>query len=240
MDKRGMSTPKASDGSRTGNLLAGLGKFAIDSFTGKRDLMLNRQKQIDNKTMDLAFRGLDSELDMERIRQFGPLMAAQDITDIGPNTIRRQRKGNIPSQTPSTEGAQADTSKGAAADTAPKASKAGKKQGKKPLITTEDSGPKSSTSKMKSPEVKAPKASADTPSGRARAGSLKDTEAAVKSKKITQEEGTYISPAYAAKVGRAATAKSTVSMPKAKKSAPKKPGGNGNVSGYNGNKKGDM
>lgn len=218
MDKRGANVPEASDGSRVGNLLAGLGKFAIDSMSGKRELMLARQKKIDSKTIDLGFRGLDAELDKERIQQFGPLMEATNITDIGPNTIRRQKgkpvDKDVISPKPDTPG---DKPKGG--------SRGIPKSGKQ--------------------------------------GGIRDTEQAVKEKKITQEEGTYISKGYAAKVGRKAAASQpttedvapesgsskmktpVVKKPKAQKPsgaapkktnpAPKKPKGPGNVGGYSGN-----
>lgn len=218
MDKRGANVPEASDGSRVGNLLAGLGKFAIDSLSGKRQLMLDRQKKIDSKTIDLGFRSLDAELDKERIQQFGPLMKSQDITDIGPNTIRRQKTGPVKTDAPT---------------------------------------PKSDT-----PGDKPKGGSRGIPKSGKQAG-IRDTEQAVKEKKITQEEGTYISKGYAAKVGRKAAASQpstedaapesgtskmktpAVKKPKAQKPsgttpkktnpAPKKPKGPGNVGGYSGN-----
>jgi hypothetical protein len=218
MDKRGANVPEASNGSRVGNLLAGLGKFAIDSLSGKRELMLARQKKIDSKTIDLGFRGLDAELDKQRIAEFGPLMESQNITDIGPNTIRIQKKGPQPKDAPT---------------------------------------PKSDT-----PGDKPKGGSRGIPKSGRQAG-IRDTEKAVKEKRITQEEGTYISKGYAAKVGRKAAASQpttedvapenatskmktpAVKKPTAKKPsgtapkktnpAPKKPKGPGNVGGYSGN-----
>jgi len=218
MDKRGANVPTASDGSRVGNLLAGLGKFAIDSLSGKRELMLSRQKRIDSRTIDLGFRALDAELDKERISEFSPLMKSQGITDITPNSIRMQKTG------------------------APKA---------------ENPTPKADT-----PGDKPKGGSRGIPKS-GKQGSIRDTEQAVKEKKITQEEGTYISKGYAAKVGRKAAASQpttedaapqsgtskmktpAVKKPKAQKPsgtapkktnpAPKKPKGPGNVGGYSGN-----
>jgi len=218
MDKRGANVPTASDGSRVGNLLAGLGKFAIDSLSGKRELMLARQKKIDSRTIDLGFRALDAELDKERISEFSPVMKQQGITDITPNSIRMQKTG------------------------APKA--------ENPTLKADTPGDK-------------PKGGSRGIPKSGKQGSIRDTEQAVKEKKITQEEGTYISKGYAAKVGRKAAASQpttedaapqsgtskmktpAVKKPKAQKPsgtapkktnpAPKKPKGPGNVGGYSGN-----
>lgn len=226
MTKPRYDVPEASGGSRTGNLLAGLGKHAIDMFTGKRELMLNRAKKIDSKTIDVGFRAIDAELDKQRLIEFAPLMKTTGVTEITPYSIKTAKEGNKPGDKPNTKGKKGNTKSSTASNTP--------NQGQP---TTEDSGPESSTSKMKPTGAKKPAA---------KRASKKSAAPSLPSKASGQ-------PAPAQAEAEAwpgagprfdGSGKNVIKKRAAKKAPASKPVSttkkNGNASGTNGNKKGGM
>lgn len=220
MTKPRYDVPEASGGSRTGNLLAGLGKTAIDMFTGKRELMLNRAKKIDDKTIDVGFRAIDAELDKQRLIEFAPLMQTTGVTKITPYSIEGARKGNQPGQKPNTKGKTGNTKSQS------KPAEDIKDQGKP---TTEDSAPKSSTSKMKPVTAKAPAAKRASK----KAAAPKTGSAPKVDQNATAKEA---KPGLDIKTSK----KKVQNAPTTKIPNPGAKAKNGNASSANGNKKGGM
>ena len=214
MDKRGMNVPKAS-GSRTGNLLAGLGKMVVDNFSGKRQLMLDQAREQNRANVDVARRerigrnayNLATEAATNPTLKEAGVKKIPDVIDF--QSIARVIHEGIPepdSSTESTPPLESGNTKGP--------------QFGQP--TTEDTAPASSTSEVKQSKVKKQTVSV-----------RKSTKKAAP--KSTAPEKPKVSGSKTKKVSAPKAAPKAAPMPK-----PIGKANNGNVKSANGNKKGGM
>jgi hypothetical protein len=216
--------PDATGGSRTGNLLAGLGKFAIDSISGKRNLLLKQVDRANAASMDLAANRIGRDEMMKLI----PTLQSQNVRRFSDQGVEFQT--TFTPQTPKPgKGQKGTKGKGG---TKPKA--------KGNTTNTPTTDPDTSTSEMKETGKKSGK----TPSGRKPYVTKKEVSDAVKGGHIQEAEGLGLNKAYDSMVAkREDNAGKLDTTPKIKKTAkPKKPSTpkNGNSGSTNGNKKGGM
>lgn len=239
MDKRGIDVPEAASG-RGAGFLAGLGKLVTDHFSGQRERMLEQQKGIDRRALDLVTKAAGYDIEREAAIAAAPLMKQENFSRIG--SIEKQKTATIKNITE-----KPDTK-----------DKGGTPRTKKPQSgqpTTEDTGPTSSTGGMKEPKIKKQTATTRTSSGRTKKPYVTKAEvsAAVelgrKSKGrdgIQEAEGLGLNKAYDSMVAkREDNAGKMDTTPKVKKTStkPKKPTmpkANGTSTSTNGNKKGGM
>lgn len=232
MDKRGMNVPEASGGRGMG-FLAGLGKLVTDHFSGQRDRMLQQQKDVDRRALDLVTKAAGYDIEREAAIAAAPLMKNEKFARIG--NIEKQREATINyGDKPDTKGKE-----GTPSETQP---------------TTEDTGPTSSTSDMKGSKIKKQTVSNRPSSGRTKKPYVTKAEvaAAVKGGHIKEAEGLGLNKAYDSMVARredsagkidtkpkVSKTKKTASSTKTK-TKPTMPKANGNSASTNGNKKGGM
>jgi len=232
MDKRGMNVPEASGGRGMG-FLAGLGRLVTDHFSGQRERMLQQQKDVDRRALDLVTKAAGYDIEREAAIAAAPLMKNENFSRIG--NIEKQKTATIKNITE-----KPDTK-----------NKGGTPRTKKPQAgqpTTEDTGPISSTGGMKEPKIKKQTATTRTSSGRTKKPYVTKAEvsAAVKGGHIQEAEGLGLNKAYDSMVAkREDSAGKLDTTPKVKKTStkPKKPTmpkANGNSASTNGNKKGGM
>jgi hypothetical protein len=219
--------PDATGGSRTGNLLAGLGKFAIDSISGKRNMLLKQYDRANEASMNLAADRIGRDEMMKLI----PTLKDQNVKRFG-----RQGMEFQPTYTPPTPKPGSDK-KGT------KGKSGAKPETKGTTTNTPESTPDTSTSDMKDTGKKSGK----TPSGRKPYVTKKEVSEAVTSGKIKEAEGLGLNKAYDSMVakredsaGKMDTTPKTKKTTKSKKPSLPKPKANGNISSSNGNKKGGM
>lgn len=242
----GMNVPEAGN-SRIGNLFAGLGKFGIDSLSGKRDELLDQRRLdrrresdwlagVDKAAIDLAKsymadEQVSSQVGVEPGKSLADTMKEKGIQQAGrirfQATVSHQGDPNKPN--PNKDGATGDTSKPTTEDNAPNASTGGGKRG------TKAKTPKASKPAAKKPYV-----------------TKKEVEDAVSSGNSKEAEVLGLNKAYDSMVAKrednAGKIDTTPSIKKPKKSSPKKTkspslppmGKNGNSGSSNGNKKGGM
>lgn len=221
--------PDATGGSRTGNLLAGLGKFAIDSISGKRNMLLKQYDRANEASMNLAADRVSREEMMKLI----PTLQGQNVRRFSGQGIEFQTTFTPPVPKPGkSQKSTRNTKPGA---TKPKT--------KGTTTNTPVSTPDTSTADMKETGKKSGK----TPSGRKPKKpyvTKKEVSEAVTSGKIQEAEGLGLNKAYDSMVAkREDSAGKMDTTPKTKKTAkPKKPSTpkNGNSGSTNGNKKGGM
>ena len=214
--------------SRTGNLLAGLGKFAIDSISGKRNLLLKQVDRANEEGMRLA----SNRISRDEMMKLIPTLQGQNVRRFSNQGIEFQTTYDPDRPKP---GSETRGTKGK-----PKGGAKPRAKGKTTNTPTTD--PDTSTSEMKDTGKKAGK----TPSGRKPYVTKKEVSDAVRGGHIQEAEGLGLNKAYDAMVARREdNAGKLDTSPKIKKTAkPKKPSmpkkANGNVSSSNGNKKGGM
>lgn len=223
------NVPEADGGSRIGNLFAGLGKFAIDSLSGKREAMLRQNERfnagVDRAAIDLAKSYMGKQGELDYIDQLGPKMQAYDLVKAGP--YERTKKTTV-----SYEGTKPNTEN---------------KTGTSSQPTTEDTPPESGTSPKKQTK------SVRSVKGRKPYVTKKEVMDAVAGGHSQEAEVLGLNKAYDSMVAKrednAGKMDTTPKITKPKKAAgakkPKKAsmpklGGNGNAPGNNGNKKGGM
>lgn len=221
--------PDATGGSRTGNLLAGLGKFAIDSISGKRNMLLKQYDRANEASMNLAADRISRDEMMKLI----PTLQGQNVKRFSRQGLEFQTTFEAPTPKPSTD-------KKSTRDIKPGGNKP-KAKGKTtntPVVT-----PDTSTADMQETGKNAGK----TPSGRKPYVTKKEVSEAVTSGKIQEAEGLGLNKAYDSMVakredsaGKMDTTPKTKKKTKSKKPSLPKPKANGNVSSTNGNKKGGM
>jgi hypothetical protein len=240
MDKRGMDMPKAS-GSRTGNLLAGLGKMVADNFSGKRGLMLDEARQRSRAEIDIARQLSVGQGKLDIARQ-----AAGDPAFDPERTGIKSVTGIFDRQAIVKYGKSQPTPTGEDGGTPSSGNTKGSQFGQP---TTEDAAPKSSSSKMKSTKSKKPSVKTSTPSGQTTRRrkpyvTKKEVSEAVTGGKIQEAEGLGLNKAYDSMVAKREDSAGKIdTSPKIKKTAkPKKPSTskNGNSGTTNGNKTGGM
>jgi hypothetical protein len=241
--------PDATGGSRTGNLLAGLGKFAIDSISGKRNMLLKQVDRANEASMNLAADRIARDEMMKLI----PTLQSQNVKRFGRQGMEFQPTYAPPTPKPGSE------TKGT------KGKGGSKPKGKGKTTNTPTTDPDTSTSEMKETGKKSGK----TPSGRKPYVTKKEVSDAVQGGHIQEAEGLGLNKAYDAMVARREdNAGKMDTSPKVKTKKTKKPaqdtsssrviwgqpqpnmpkggkarGGknsNGNGGSTNGNKKGGM
>lgn len=242
----GMNVPEAGN-SRIGNLFAGLGKFGIDSLSGKREELLDQRRLdrrresnwlagVDKNALDLAKSYMLDEQAGEAVglkpgQTLADAMKEKGIQQAGKirfqATVRHEGDPNKPQ--PNKTGATGDTSQPTTEDGTPNASTGGGKRG------TKAKTPKPKTPKAKKPFV-----------------TKKEVQSAVESGNSKEAEVLGLNKAYDSMVARREDnagkmdTKPKTSKPKKSTSAKsKKPslppmGKNGNSGSSNGNKKGGM
>lgn len=223
------NVPEA-EGSRVGNLFAGIGKFAIDSFSGKRESMLRQNERmsagVDRAAIDLAKKYMGQQGELDYLDQLGPKMEAYDLVKAGPYERTKKTTVTYDTEKPKNDG------------------KTGTSEASQP--TTEDSAPQAGTSGKKSPTIKKQTTSKRVARGRKPYVTFKEVSDAVKGGYSQEAEVLGLNKAYDSMVAkREDNAGKLDTTPKIKKTAkPKKTSmpkkANGNVSGTNGNKKGGM
>ena len=242
MDKRGMDVPEAASGRGMG-FLAGLGKLVTDHFSGQRERMLDQQKNVDRRALDLVTKAAGYDIEREAAIAAAPLMKNNEFSKIG--NIEMQKKATITTikDKPNTEGNPGTPNSNS-------------------QPTTEDTAPDSSTGGgMKGSTIKKQSATTRTSSGRTKKPYVtkKEVESAValgkKSKGrdgIQEAEGLGLNKAYDSMVAKREDnagkmdTKPKVSKPKKTASStktatkPTMPKANGNSASTNGNKKGGM
>lgn len=206
--------PKAS-GSRTGNLLAGLGKMVVDNFSGKRQLMLDQAREQNRANIDVARReritrgaydlaveaAANPNLKDAKVKQIPGVIDFQSIARViheGTPKPDKSEESTPPLESGNTKGPQFGQP------------------------TTEDTAPASSTSEMKQTKVKKQTVSV-----------RKSTKKAAP--KSTAPEKPKVSGSKTKKVSAPKAAPKAAPMPK-----PIGKAKNGNVKSANGNKKGGM
>lgn len=144
------NVPEADGGSRIGNLFAGLGKFAIDSLSGKREAMLRQNERfnagVDRAAIDLAKSYMGKQGELDYIDQLGPKMQAYDLVKAGPYERTKKTTVSYEGTKPNTENKTGTTSQPTTEDTAPVAETSPKKQtksvrsakGRKPYVTKKE------------------------------------------------------------------------------------------------------
>lgn len=214
--------PKAS-GSRTGNLLAGLGKMVVDNFSGKRQLMLDQAREQNRANIDVDRR--------TKIQQSSLNILQQAVLD--PN-FRDAEDNFILKDVSGVGGFQASANVMHTSDKKPKPKstdestppmgESGNTKGPQfSQPTTEDTAPASSTSEIKHTQVKKQTVATRKPSKKAAAP------------KPSAPAKTPVSSSKTKKAAAPKAAPKAAPMPK-----PIGKAKNGNVGGTNGNKKGGM
>ena len=212
--------PKAS-GSRTGNLLAGLGKMVVDNFSGKRQLMLDQAREQNRANIDVDRRGKIQQTTYETLEKIATNPNFRDKEDnlivrglsgVGDfQSIARVLHEGTPKPDPSTE-------------STPSLESGNTKGPQFSQPTTEDTAPTSSTSEMKPIKGVAKFQTV---------GVRKSTKKAAP--KSTAPEKPKVSGSKTKKVSAPKAAPKAAPMPK-----PIGKAKNGNVKSANGNKKGGM
>lgn len=220
MDKRGMNVPKAS-GSRTGNLLAGLGKMVVDNFSGKRQLMLDQAREQNRANIDVDRRGKIQQTTYEILQRAA---ADPNFQDKEGNLLLKDLSGVGGFQAQAIVQHTKGTPKpGSSEESTPPMGESGNTKGPQfGQPTTEDTAPTSSTSEMKQTKVK-----------KQTVGVRKSTKKAAP--KSTAPEKPKVSGSKTKKVSAPKAAPKAAPMPK-----PIGKAKNGNVKSANGNKKGGM
>lgn len=242
----GMNVPEAGN-SRIGNLFAGLGKFGIDSLSGKRDELLDQRRLdrrresdwlagVDKNALDLAKSYMIDQQVADQVgakpgQSLADAMKEKNIQQAGrirfQATVSHQGDPNKPQ--PNQTGATADTSQPTTEDGAPSASTGGGKRG------TKAKTPNVSKPAAKKPYVTKKEVEDAVSSGNSKEGEVLGLNKAYDSMVAKREDG----------AGKMDTKPKTGKPKKSTPAKSKKPslppmGKNGNSGSSNGNKKGGM